>query len=77
MKKILPLVIALALGGCSSAIYFSRMSAGHVGCPQQEMVISDDSTLLNGSQTWTAAAGATARPDRDPSCTRDEDTHGH
>lgn len=67
MKKI---VLALLLGGCSSASYFARISSGHVGCPVHAMLISDESTLLNGSQSWTVTCHG-----RDYYCSRDGESN--
>ena len=50
LKSVFLLAAGVALGGCVS---LAAVSAGHVGCPEDDIAISDDNPGF-GTHTWTA-----------------------
>jgi uncharacterized protein YceK len=53
MQIVILAILALLLTGCAS---LAGVSAGHVGCPQEEITISNEQTDWT-TKTWTATCG--------------------
>lgn len=55
MKKIVTLFTYLAcLGGCATAVR-QEASAGQIGCPKSEVVISEETdSVFGGTASWVA-----------------------
>jgi hypothetical protein len=54
MKRILIVMLAVLVSGCATKGYLRSVSAGHVGCLPDEIVISDEETDLLAGTTWIA-----------------------
>jgi hypothetical protein len=52
--KIVYVFVAILATACSSAGFYKSSSSGQIGCPEDQIEISDVSSQLRG-QTWIAA----------------------
>lgn len=54
MRHLVSLVLALVFMGCATMQTYKAMSVGTIGCPADEIEITNESKDLFGPQHWTA-----------------------
>ena len=51
-------ILIVALGGCQpTSVLHKQLTSFNVGCETEDILISDESFELNGTENWTAKCG--------------------
>jgi len=53
-KVIAALILFLAVSGCTSARISSQLASGVIGCPPEEIIITNETAGVSGLHNWIA-----------------------